>query len=382
MIKTPLKLRAIELFRFMLVFLYFINNAVQATDINCQSGEKKKYEELICDYAILNSQYEKISSQQEKLLSTGKITENVLNSWREKRNSCHEIRCMDAVFAEWIDLSTSISEQINTSPTPESKRYIDTTVSPVTHSPADAIPEISRNLNSNNATIETATTEPETSPENTATTPRTVPSQGNDSVKLDPQSQTPPNANVEQLQGKSNSTANAVFWQGILLLWFILVILGVFAGWAEKITVFRNYDDLALVFFCGGSLVAAFFFMLMFGGKDSSLFGIGAAMISLLVGGGLAIYSIIRTWKDNPSLIRFPLALITKLTLAGLFLINLIDLLSPSGKTQTQRAKSRASALAFLVILTPIIFRLVRDKEGTFAPKHIFNRYQRGRLHL
>lgn len=156
--KKLLNVRAGSLLRFMLVLLYCLNNAAQATDINCENTDKKKYEELICDYSILNSQYDEISKQQESLLSTGRISEEVINAWRERRNSCHDVKCMDTVFAEWADFSTSASNQVGTPRPATSTGNPYTPLSLPVRSPTTQPEETAQKSDLDNADTRTTTT--------------------------------------------------------------------------------------------------------------------------------------------------------------------------------------------------------------------------------
>lgn len=163
----------------------------------------------------------------------------------------------------------------------------------------------------------------------------------------------------------------------ILFTWLGITVAGVITGWSASVTVFRNYDDLVLVFFGGLAFLAANFLM-----ADSGQNTLPWLIIAALTAMGLFAVILVRTWVDNPSIIKFPVALVTKLSLSVLFLVHLLELLNPSGKTQVERAKNRASALIVLLILSPVINRLVRDKEGIWVPQSVLNKYQRDKLKL
>lgn len=83
------------------VFLVVLAPAVFAVDFQCSSVGLKRYEEVICEYAILNFQYKKIYRQQMDLMKAGRISQEAIDSWREGRNLCSDVACMDSVFAEW-----------------------------------------------------------------------------------------------------------------------------------------------------------------------------------------------------------------------------------------------------------------------------------------
>jgi hypothetical protein len=170
------------------------------------------------------------------------------------------------------------------------------------------------------------------------------------------------------------------FWLLLTIILAILVVLGIVAGLADVIVVYRDYDDLGIVFLMTVSSLGTLFLVLFFGENGGwfkpVIFLLGAATFI-----GLLVFISFRTWKDNPNLLM-PLALLTKLALGTIFVFYLFDLLSPSGKTQNTRARSRASALAMLTVLTPLVLVLVKTKSGILSPKQVFNSFQKGRLKL
>lgn len=165
----------------------------------------------------------------------------------------------------------------------------------------------------------------------------------------------------------------------IIVTWLLTVVAGCFAGWKKKIVVFRDYNDLALVFFA--ALVLVIGFILMAGFADGSQSS-GIAIVATTACAFLALCGIVvvRTWQDNRSLWAVPLALITKLSLAGLFLVSLAELISPGGKTLLERSRRRSFALGALVLLAPIVHGLVRDKKGIWAPLDVLGAARRGRM--
>jgi uncharacterized protein len=81
--------------------------ASNATDIDCKKADMQRYEEIICEYPIINSQYEKLYKQQEDLINGGRIQQDTVESWKSKRNLCTDVTCMDSIFAEWKMIVTS-----------------------------------------------------------------------------------------------------------------------------------------------------------------------------------------------------------------------------------------------------------------------------------
>lgn len=184
----------------------------------------------------------------------------------------------------------------------------------------------------------------------------------------------PSNNSVETApaaQARESRDFSPLFW-GIAIAWLTLVICGIVAGWNQKIVVFRNYDDLAMMFF-----MLAVPLLTVWMGRYGGIFAI-VFFISLL------LWASIRTWRDQSprSIWAFALALITKLSLGILFVNSLWTVISPGGKTQLARARARASALGMLAILTPIVMRLVRDHEGIWSPRNVLTPYQRRRSGL
>ena len=163
----------------------------------------------------------------------------------------------------------------------------------------------------------------------------------------------------------------------VLMIWGFIVLLGVILGWNERIVVYRNYNDLAIVFASGVSTYCAFLVGFSFASTSNSMAMLSVSLVVVSI--SLIIYLTVRTFLDNRSLLWTLVALVTKITLSILFLFNLLSLLSPSGKTQRERSRDRSSALFWLVVITPVVYRLVRQPVGVFCPKDVFNKYQRGR---
>lgn len=154
----------------------------------------------------------------------------------------------------------------------------------------------------------------------------------------------------------------------ILLGYFSIVITGIFlgAGKNRTIIVFRDYDDLGLTFLIPTSLFGIIFIFHMLGGSPN--FSVPLAIIVAFI---LFCIMVKNSYIDNDRVIwKVLMALLTKLPLAFLWVINLISLIKPSGQTARQRRESRANALLVLAIITPIIGLLVADKSGAlFNPK-------------
>ena len=70
-----------------------------ATDIQCEST-RQPAQRIICDHAILNHEYDDVYEQQQKLLQEGRLTPGDVAAWKQKRDACSDVHCIDGVFAE------------------------------------------------------------------------------------------------------------------------------------------------------------------------------------------------------------------------------------------------------------------------------------------
>lgn len=154
----------------------------------------------------------------------------------------------------------------------------------------------------------------------------------------------------------------------LLLVAFSIIIIGIFLGAGKKrtIVVFQDYDDLGLTFLIPTSFFGIIFIFHMFGGMPT--YSVPLATIVALI---LFCIMVKNSYVDNGRIIwKVMLALVTKLPLAFLWVLNLISLIKPTGQTAKQRRESRASSLLILAIITPIIGLLVVNKTGDlFNPK-------------
>jgi uncharacterized protein len=85
----------------------FGSTAAWASDIQCATT-RQPAERVICDHAILNNEYDDISAQQQALLSSGKLSPEQLARWRQSRNACSDVHCIDTVFAQWKAMARSV----------------------------------------------------------------------------------------------------------------------------------------------------------------------------------------------------------------------------------------------------------------------------------
>ncbi|ACD16009.1 lysozyme inhibitor LprI family protein [Paraburkholderia phytofirmans] len=88
-----------------------------ASDIQCATT-RQPAERVICDHAILNNEYDDISAQQQALLSSGKLSPEQVAQWRQSRNACTDVHCIDTVFAKWKALARSAEASSNVARAP------------------------------------------------------------------------------------------------------------------------------------------------------------------------------------------------------------------------------------------------------------------------
>ena len=135
-----------------------------------------------------------------------------------------------------------------------------------------------------------------------------------------------------------------------------ILVLGIILGFTKTIIVYRDYADLTKVFMLVLAPVGIFYLL---GDKvDEKIIRnifIGFEAIILL-------WIIVTTFIDNRNIFKTILALITKIPLGIIFAIYLINLLSPGGKTRSQRQQGKGIAALILLILGPILYGLVKSK--------------------
>jgi hypothetical protein len=90
----------------LLSLTVFDSTAAWATDIQCASTQQPA-ERVICDHAILNNQYDEIFDQQQAMMSAGKLAPSQIAAWRQARNACIDVHCIDVVFAQWNAMAKS-----------------------------------------------------------------------------------------------------------------------------------------------------------------------------------------------------------------------------------------------------------------------------------
>jgi hypothetical protein len=108
-----------------------------ASDIQCATT-RQPAERVICDHAILNNEYDDIAAEQQALVNSGKLSSEQLARWRQLRNACSDVHCVDTVFAQWKTIAGSVEANAAVVPAPAFASA--TEVAPVGPTPdADAL---------------------------------------------------------------------------------------------------------------------------------------------------------------------------------------------------------------------------------------------------
>jgi uncharacterized protein len=104
-------------FAWMLCVAALGSTGAQASDIQCAMSHQPA-ERVICDHAILDNEYDDIFAQQQTLLSAGKMSPEQLARWRQSRNVCTDVHCIDTIFAQWKAIARSIEVNAAAVPAP------------------------------------------------------------------------------------------------------------------------------------------------------------------------------------------------------------------------------------------------------------------------
>lgn len=108
----------------------FCSTGAWASDIQCATT-RQAAERVICDHAILNNEYDEVFAQQQALLSAGKLSPEQVGQWKQSRNACTDVHCIDVAFALWKAMAKSAEAAISR-----------TAVAPAMASSADMAPVV------------------------------------------------------------------------------------------------------------------------------------------------------------------------------------------------------------------------------------------------
>lgn len=71
-----------------------------AADASCLQSVPRAAN-LICDHAMLQLEHERIHADQQRRLRAGAINGSDIAAWRQRRDACTSVTCLDRVFASW-----------------------------------------------------------------------------------------------------------------------------------------------------------------------------------------------------------------------------------------------------------------------------------------
>ena len=145
-----------------------------------------------------------------------------------------------------------------------------------------------------------------------------------------------------------------------LIAYGAVLLVGIVQGCRDRIVVFADLQDLLVTFsILGAAAVALFLIVTELDTRPDlrdRLIRISIILPFVAVG--------YRALEQNGGIWRALLATLTKLPFAAAVPLLAIQLLAPTGKTASERASRRASALLLLTIVAPLMLALVRDKAG------------------
>ena len=150
-----------------------------------------------------------------------------------------------------------------------------------------------------------------------------------------------------------------------LTTFFLLIVLGIILGFTKVVVVFRDYRDVTV----NASLILFPFIALLAGGHiliyfNSNLLYKAYFVIVALVELGMLIWIIINTYRDNGSIVKTLLALITKIPLTTLFALAVLEVFSPGEKG---KKRDKTDAIAILLLILPLIYGLVRHRVWKYS---------------
>lgn len=150
-----------------------------------------------------------------------------------------------------------------------------------------------------------------------------------------------------------------------------VLLLGIVLGFRKTIVVYRDFNDLGIVFSIVLIPMSAMLILLKLGFSDIPEFVYTLLLVLEILVLLVIAYS---TWKDNPNPLKWVLAMYTKIPLGVLFILVFVDFLVPE---ERRDARKRQGQMALLLLLAPIIIGLVKDKQGLLSMRRTIVRLGR-----
>lgn len=138
------------------------------------------------------------------------------------------------------------------------------------------------------------------------------------------------------------------------------VIITTVMGLLRKTVVYYDYDDMMLCLGTFISPIAMFSLCVAFDVRDSLQFTIIILLPSLI----MLFFILLKTLKSGV-VIMLPFVLFTKLFLSLFLVFSLYKIFSPSGHDAATRNANRVSSIFMVVLITPIVLALVRNKRSS-----------------
>jgi len=159
-----------------------------------------------------------------------------------------------------------------------------------------------------------------------------------------------------------------------LIGFLAVVVVGVGMGLKEKAIIYRDYNDLFIVFLTSLTPVVFFYLGAAASSSEKKSENEFVLYLFLAVMAGLLIWIFGRTWKDNGNFFLALLAFFTKVPMAVIFIFSLIAFITPTGKTASDRASMRRTGLVVVLLVAPLVLALVKDQNGVFNLKKVLTR--------
>jgi hypothetical protein len=145
-------------------------------------------------------------------------------------------------------------------------------------------------------------------------------------------------------------------------------------GLKKKAIIYRNYNDLFIVFLTSLTPVLFLFLGMLASSPEHKSEGQFVLYLFIAMEAGLLVWIFGRTLKDNGNFFLALLAFLTKVPMAVIFICSFIVFITPTGKTASNRASNRRIGLVLAMLAAPLVLALVTDQEGVFNLKKALSR--------
>jgi len=137
----------------------------------------------------------------------------------------------------------------------------------------------------------------------------------------------------------ANVLIDSIFNIYSLVIFIVITIIGIFLGFKQKITIFRDFNDLGLVFLIELLPIVLMYLSSLIAANQNKIVITSIIIVEII----LFMWIIARTYQDNNNILSTLIALITKTSLSILFILNLMSFSNPTEKDIKLRMKSMES---------------------------------------